>query len=518
LSEGDIGAAVLDVQPAIRVRGMSKTFPGVKALDAVDLDVRPGTVHALLGQNGCGKSTLIKVLAGFHRPDPGAEVWVDGEPLALGSSSDGVAHALRFVHQDLGIINELDAIDNFSLALGYTRTRFGRVSQERERRRAEALLERFALDFDLTRPLAEASAVERTVVAIARALAGWERGEGVLVLDEPTASLPSTEVRRLFDVIRDVASSGTAVLYVSHRLDEIFEIADYVTVLRGGVVVQECAVADITPDQLASRIAGQDVGHDERFLATAPAGEAGDAPIFSVTGLTTASLRGVDVHAGRGEIVGVAGLLGSGREDLPYAAAGARGRMASGTWTIDGATLEDLDVATALEHGIALVPGDRGRESIVRDFTVLENMSMSMLPRLRRGRRLDQRRERREAYEWMERLEVAERLIDQPISTLSGGNQQKVVLARWLWSRPKVMLLSEPTAGVDIGARQALYDTLRQQAEQGLAVVVCSSDVQDLVAVCTRVLVLRDGHLVRELDQDRITTGAIVSAMEGTDE
>jgi ribose transport system ATP-binding protein len=425
---------------------------------------------------------------------------------------------MRFVHQDLGIINELDAIDNFSLALGYTRTRFGRVSQQRERKRAEALLERFGLDLDLSRPLAEASAVERTVVAIARALAGWERGEGVLVLDEPTASLPSTEVRRLFDVIRDVAASGTAVLYVSHRLDEIFEIADYVTVLRGGVVVQECPVAGITPDQLASQIAGQDVGYGQQFLAAAADGADDEPPVFKVTGLETASLRGVDLHARRGEIVGVAGLLGSGREDLPYAASGARGGAATGTWTIDGTTLHELDIATALEHGVALVPGDRGRESVVRDFTVLENMSMSILPRLRRGRRLDQRRERREAYEWMHRLDVAERLIDQPISTLSGGNQQKVVLARWLWSRPKVMLLSEPTAGVDIGARQALYDTLRQQAEQGLAVVVCASDVQDLVAVCTRVLVLRDGHLVRELDQDSITTGAIVSAMEGTHE
>jgi ABC-type sugar transport system ATPase subunit len=526
LSEGEIEAAdavagtpataVLEREPALRVRGLSKTFPGVKALDAVDLEVAPGTIHALLGQNGCGKSTLIKVLAGFHRPDPGARAWLDGEELALEGTTEDQGRALRFVHQDLGIINELDAIDNFSLALGYSRTRFGRVSQDRERARAAGLLERFGLDFDLSRPLGEASAVERTVVAIARALAGWERGEGVLVLDEPTASLPSAEVDRLFDVVREVRASGTAVLYVSHRLDEIFEIADRVTVLRGGVVVHECDVADITPDGLASQIAGADVGQHDRFLTQRRADAADDA-VFRVRGLSSASLRGVDLDVRAGEVVGVAGLLGSGREDLPYAAAGAREARAWGTWTIDGQDFDALDVATALEHGVALVPGDRAGESIVRDFTVLENMSMAMLPRMTRRTALDQGRERREAQEWMRRLDVADRLIDQPISVLSGGNQQKVVLARWLWAEPKVMVLAEPTAGVDIGARQALYEVLREQAERGLAVLVCSSDVQDIVATCTRVLVLRDGVVVRELQEDQISTGAIVSAMEGTD-
>lgn len=508
-------AAAGDV-PAISVRGLSKTFPGVRALNDVSLDVLPGTVHALLGQNGCGKSTLIKVLAGYHRPDPGAEAWLKGEPFELGSAAADVAHSLRFVHQDLGIINELDGVDNFSLSLGYTRTRFGRVSQRRELERARALVERFGLDLDLTRPLSEASAVERTIIAIARALAGWDRGEGVLVLDEPTASLPSIEVRRLFDVIEDVKASGTAVLYVSHRLDEIFEIADYVTVLRGGVVVDERAVAEVGPRELASLIAGQETGPDSRFLHDhrARAGE----PLLQVRGLTTPTLHGIDIDIDRGEVLGVAGLLGSGREDLPYAIAGARSNSeVSARWTIDGQTVDRLDVDSALEMGIALIPGDRARESVLREFTVLENISMAMLPRLRGRGRLDSRRERREALEWMRRLEVAEEHIDRPISTLSGGNQQKVVLARWLWSEPKVLAMSEPTAGVDIGARQALYESLRRQAERGLAVIVCSSDIADLVAVCSRILVLREGHVVHVLEREEISTGAIVSATEGAD-
>jgi ABC-type sugar transport system ATPase subunit len=502
-------------RPVVSIRHLSKTFPGVRALRDVDLDVRPGTVHALLGQNGCGKSTIIKVLAGFHKADPGAEAWLDGEPYELGSAQGDLHHPVRFVHQDLGLINELDAIDNFSLALGYTRTRSGRVDQRHESERAARLMSRFGLDLDLTRPLAEASAVERAVVAISRALAGLEAGSGVLVLDEPTASLPSIEVRRLFDVIKEVRDSGTAVLYVSHRLDEIFQIADYVTVMRGGVVVDERPVADITPRQLASLIAGQDTDQ-ERHFQPADRSATASAAVLQVRDLTGSSLFGVDFDVNAGEIVGVAGLLGSGRDELPYAVAGAR-PMTSAHWTIDGKSVDRLTVGRALDLGVALVPGNRGRESVIREFTVLENMSMAVLPRLGTAVTLDHHQERRKALEWMDRLGIDRSHIDRPIALLSGGNQQKVVLARWLWSEPKVLVLSEPTAGVDIGARQALYQLLRQQAEAGLAVLVCSSDVEDLVAVANRVLVLRDGHIVQEISGDRITTGAIVSATEGAD-
>ncbi len=513
--EGGATAVADGPRPVVSIRNLSKTFPGVRALRDVDLDVRPGTVHALLGQNGCGKSTIIKVLAGFHKADPGAEAWLDGEPYVLGSAQGDLQHPIRFVHQDLGLINELDAIDNFSLSLGYTRTRSGRVDQRHESERAARLMARFGLDLDLTRPLAEASAVERAVVAISRALAGLEPGSGMLVLDEPTASLPSIEVRRLFDVIDEVRKSGTAVLYVSHRLDEIFEIADYVTVMRGGVIVDERVVTDITPRELASVIAGQDTDQARQFQpGTQAAADTG--AVFQVRNLNGATLFGVDLDVHAGEILGVAGLLGSGRDELPYAVAGAR-RAVSARWTIDGAQVDSLNVGRALALGVALVPGDRGRESVVRDFTVLENLSMAVLPRFGSAATLNQRRERQQALEWMRRLDVDEGHIDRPISTLSGGNQQKVVLARWLWLEPKVLVLSEPTAGVDIGARQALYEILRQQAEAGLAVLVCSSDVEDLVAMANRIVVLREGHIVQEISGDRITTGAIVSATEGAD-
>jgi ribose transport system ATP-binding protein len=326
--------------------------------------------------------------------------------------------------------------------------------------------------------------------------------------------LPSVEVRRLFDAIREVRDSGTAVLYVSHRLDEIFEIADYVTVMRGGRIVDERPVAEITPRELASLIAGQDTDQARRYQ---PASTSADSSaVFQVRNLTATSLFGVDLEVNRGEIVGVAGLLGSGRDELPYAAAGAR-REASASWTVDGRQVDRLDVSQALKLGVALVPGDRGRESIVRDFTVLENLSLAMLPRLGTAASLNHRSERRQALEWMRRFDVDEGQIDRPIAVLSGGNQQKVVLARWLWSEPKVLILSEPTAGVDVGSRQSLYEILRAQAETGLAVLVCSSDVEDLVAVSNRVLVLRGGRIVQELSGDQLTTGAIVSATEGAD-
>ena len=507
-------ATAVGSTPVLSIRNLSKTFPGVLALNDVSLDVRPGAVHALLGQNGCGKSTIIKVLAGFHRPDPGASASLNGSPYELGSAAGDLQHPIRFVHQDLGLINELDAIDNFSLALGYTRTASGRVDQRRESARATELMARFGLQLDLTRPIAEASAVERAVLAISRALAGLEPGEGMLVLDEPTASLPSVEVRRLFDAIREVRDSGTAVLYVSHRLDEIFEIADYVTVMRGGRIVDERPVADITPRALASLIAGQDTDQARRYQPTST--PADSSAVFQVRNLTATSLFGVDLEVNSGEIVGVAGLLGSGRDELPYAAAGAR-REATASWTVDGRHVDRLDVSQALKLGVALVPGDRGRESIVRDFTVLENLSLAMLPRLGTAASLNHRSERRQALEWMRRFDVDEGHIDRPIAVLSGGNQQKVVLARWLWSEPKVLILSEPTAGVDVGSRQSLYEILRAQAEAGLAVLVCSSDVEDLVAVSNRVLVLRDGRIVQELSGDQLTTGAIVSATEGAD-
>jgi ribose transport system ATP-binding protein len=494
----------------LRIEGLSKTFPGTRALDDVSIQGRRGQVLALLGHNGSGKSTLIKVLAGFHQPDPGARAWIDDTELDLGDSEAATARGLRFVHQDLGLIPELNAVDNVALTIGYAR-RAGRIDQGEQIVRTQALLRRFGVDFDVTLPLAGASPVERTCVAIARAMWDWDEGPRVLVLDEPTASLPSREVSRLFDVIREVRAAGHAVVYVSHRMEEIFELGDEVVVLRAGRVVGAGPVSAYSPEQLTTLIAGhhlQTHGHE----ATEPGGDV----VLSVKGLRGRYLDGVDVELRRGEVLGVAGLLGSGRDELPYALAGAVPTTSEGGWWIEGSEVEPPTAATAGAMGIGLVPAERGREGLIAEFTVRENLTLGALPRLRsrRGGFVLGRSELRTARSWLAELGIPEAVADRPVSTLSGGNQQRVLFGRCLHTDPKVLVLAEPTAGVDVGARESLYELLRARARQGLSIVLASSDTEDLMSMCDRVLVLTRGRLAEELVGPAIDAERIVSVME----
>ena len=331
------------VSSALRLRGVSKTFPGVRALTTVDIDVATGSVHALVGHNGSGKSTLIKCLAGVHMPDPGARAWLGDEPLALGDPDDAERKGLRFVHQDLGIIPELSAMDNVGLVRGFERNALGDISWRRQAQRTSELLAQFGFTLDPQRPLGEASPPERAAVAIVRAVAGWQAGRGVLVLDEPTAALPAHEVDRLFQLIREVSATGTAVILVSHRLDEVMAIADSVTVLRDGAKVWEGPLAVTSLKSLVDLIADTDGQHrgDQDPAADAQPGRAAAAPAgaaLEVRDLHGRYLRGISLTVRRGEVVGVAGLLGSGREELPYVVAGARREGVTGTVALGGET------------------------------------------------------------------------------------------------------------------------------------------------------------------------------------
>ncbi|MHB1538994.1 MAG: sugar ABC transporter ATP-binding protein [Solirubrobacteraceae bacterium] len=496
---------------ALQLRGVSKTFPGTRALDDVSLQVAHGEILALLGHNGSGKSTLIKVLAGFHQPDPGGEAWIDGERFELGSADAAKHRGLRFVHQDLGLIRELNAVDNVALAIGYSRTRSGQIDQRSQISRTRTLLARFGVDLDVAQPLGDASPVERTCVAIARALWDWEDGPRILVLDEPTASLPSREVSRLFDVVREVRAAGHAVLYVSHRMEEIFEVADRMVVLRAGRIVGAGPVSETTPTELAALIAGH--GVSER--ATAPRFARSDQQLsLRVRGLRGRYLDGVDVELRRGEVLGVAGLLGSGRDELPYALSGAVASTSDGPWQLDGREIERPTVATAPEIGLAFVPAERAREGLIPDFTVGENLTLGALPKLARPGMLSRRAERAQARRWLQEIEVPVDALDRPVTTLSGGNQQRILLARCLYTNPTILVLSEPTAGVDVGAREALYELLRERAEKGLSIVVASSDMEDLVKACDRVLVLQRGRVAAEMRGTDINAKEIVSVME----
>ncbi|HEX6388826.1 MAG TPA: sugar ABC transporter ATP-binding protein [Solirubrobacteraceae bacterium] len=495
--------AVLDI------RGLSKTFTGTRALVDADITIRAGEVHALVGQNGSGKSTLIKALAGYHLPDPEPEALLDGEPFALGHE---VPDRLRFVHQDLGLVLELNAMDNLALRGGFARGRGGRVRWAEQASHTRAVLARFGVDLDIHRPLAEATPVERTVVAIAAALQGWQGGRGVLVLDEPTALLPHEEVERLFAMIREVQRSGTSVLYVSHRLDEIFEIADRVTVLRGGRVVTTTDVAELDQRALARLMVGADVDPDYR----APVATRSDEPVvLEVRDVHGRWLRGVDLDLHRGEIVGIAGLAGSGMSELPSALAGATNAAITGRLRRPHRDADWIAVSDAPSLDIPLVPADRGRDGVIAEFSVAENLSLSVLSRLGARGRLDLRSEARMVDDWTQRLGVVSAGTGAAISTLSGGNQQKVVVARCLARDPEVLVMCEPTAGVDINTRVAIYEMVAKLAAGGLTVVVSSTDAGDLLAMCNRIVVLRRGRVAAELDAEGLTEHALVGAMEG---
>jgi ribose transport system ATP-binding protein len=495
--------------PVLRIAGLSKTFPGTRALIDAALDVRPGEIHALVGQNGSGKSTLIKTLAAYHAPDPGADAELDGEPFDLGHT---VPDSLRFVHQDLGLVLELNAIDNLALRGGFARGALGRVLWSDQEEETHRILAGFGVDLDIHRPLATATPVERTVVAIAAALQGWEGGRGVLVLDEPTAVLPHDEVERLYAMVREVRAAGTSILYVSHRLDEIFDLADRVTVLRGGRVIATRPVAEIDAAGLASLMVGEDVDPNYR----APVAARPHAPVLlEARDVHGRWLRGADLAVHKGEILGIAGLAGAGVHELPYAIAGRAQHPITGQIRMPEATEEWSDIADAGDLGIALVPADRGREGIVAEFAVSENMSLSVLGRLGRRGKLDKAAEAELVERWTRRLGVVAAGPQAPISTLSGGNQQKIVVARCLVSEPQVLVLCEPTAGVDIGTRVAIYELIAQLSRDGLTVVLSSSDAGDLLAMCTRVVVLRAGRVAAELGGEGLTEHALISAMEG---
>jgi len=502
-------AAVGGDGPTLRIAGLSKTFPGTRALVDASLEIRAGEVHALIGQNGSGKSTLIKTLAGYHRADPGAVAELEGEPFAIGHD---VPDRLRFVHQDLGLVHELNAMDNLALRGGFISGAGGRIHWREQEQETYRLLDRFGVDLDIHRPLADATPVQRTVVAIVAALQGWHGGRGVLVLDEPTALLPHEEVERLFALVREVSRAGTSVLYVSHRLDELFEIADRVTVLRAGRVVTTLPMADVDGRGLAGLMVGEDVDPDYRVpVAARPQAP----PALEMRDVRGHRLRGVDLDVHRGEILGIAGLAGTGMQELPYMIAGCARFPATGRMRLPQRSDQWLDVADAPSLGIPIVPADRAREAVVAEFAVRENLTLSILDRLGARGKLGLREEQATVDRWTRDLGIVTAGPDALISTLSGGNQQKVVVARCLARDPELLVLSEPTAGVDIGTRVAIYDLIARLARDGLTVIVSSSDLGDLLAMCTRVVVLRNGRVGAELGADGLTEHALVRAMEG---
>lgn len=491
-------------RPLLRVSGMSKTFPGLRALDGVSLEVRSGEIVAVLGHNGSGKSTLVKILAGVHQPDPGAVVEVrDGTGEVV--SGPAARAELHVIHQDLGLADILSTTENLGLGRPARAWGLAPVRPAAERRHARALLARFGASFDPTVPVGRLTPGERAIVAIARALDGWSRPDHVLLLDEPTTALHRDEVHVLFEAVRRIAENGAGVVFISHRLDEVRALAHRVVVLRDGRVVADEPAAGLDHDRLVELIAGQAVPE----LSAPESGTVGE-PVLTVTGLRSDEIADLSLTLRAGEIVGVSGILGSGREQLAATLFGARHR-AAGRVEIDGEEAVPDDPGAAIESGMAYLPADRRRGGAVMDMTVRENLTLPLMRPLRRlFGRLDGRAERAEAHRWMRTVGLRPPDPEQPLKQFSGGNQQKVVLAKWLRMRPRVLLLDEPTQGVDVGAKSAIYELILGACRDGAGVLLCSSDTKELVELCDRVLVLRDGRVVSEVSREHLSEARLI--------
>lgn len=498
------------------VGSLSKTFAGTKALDGVDLHLNPGEVHGLLGQNGSGKSTLIKILAGFHEPDPGYSVRAHGEPLTLPLHAGELRrHGWAFVHQDLGLIRELRVIDNLHLA-GLGSFRRPPIHWRRDRAYAADLLARFGVDVSPDAVVGELPGAERAMVAVVRAaelirLRTRQEGTtpasagdgGLLVLDEPTVYLPQAEVERLFDLVRRVAVQGVSVLFVSHLLDEVRAITDAVTVLRDGRVTAQAATAELTDTEVVRAIVGREVVGPTRGRMS---GRRDEPPALTVTGLTSARLRGVDLSVLRGEVLGVTGLAGSGFEDVPYLLFGAQ-QAHGGHIVLDGRPhpMRRMRPNTAMRNGVALIPGNRLIQGAAGEQTVALNMTLTTLDRHRAGPVLNRSSERATARRLMARFDVRPADPERPFAQLSGGNQQKALLAKWLQDAPRVLLLHEPTQGLDVAARKQVIEIVRALAESGTAVVCASSDFEQVEQMCDHAVVFRRGSVRTELHGEDVT-------------
>ncbi|MEU5391480.1 sugar ABC transporter ATP-binding protein [Streptomyces tibetensis] len=487
-------------EPLVRIRGLSKRFGGTVALAGADLDVHPGSVLALLGPNGAGKSTLIKILAGVHHADAG-QVTVAGDPLG----SPTATRAMSFIHQDLGLVEWMTVAENIALTNGYGR-RSGLISWRRTRARCVEALRIVAAHLDPDTPVSDLAPADRSLVAIARALAARAR---LIVLDEPTARLPAADCDRLFRVLHDLRDRGHAVLYVSHRLDEVYRVADTFAVLRDGRLVSHGRLAERSPAHLVHDIVGEaDEPAAHRRAGTA----AGAPPVLSLDGVRTARTGPVALELAAGEVLGLVGLSGAGHTDLGRALAGAR-PLLGGRVVLHGRPYHPRTVAEAVALGVGLVPGDRLREGCLAELTVRENL----LANPRAGgppapRWIGPRGERARAAALMDRFSVRPRDSEAPIATLSGGNQQKVMLGRWLRTDLRLLILEEPTASVDVGAKAAIHRLLHEALEAGLAVLLLSTDFEEVASVCRRALVFVRGTVTAELSGPTLTVAGLTRA------
>jgi ribose transport system ATP-binding protein len=493
----------------LEVVGVSKQFPGVRALDDVSFTLRAGEVHALVGENGAGKSTLIKVLTGVYSPD-GGEVRYQGEPISFGGPLDAQAAGISTIYQEVNLVPLMSVARNLFLTRE-PRNRFGLVDVARMNREAAEILSGFGITSDVRRPLGRLPLGAQQMVALARAVMVDAK---VVVMDEPTSSLEPREVETLFGVIHQLHERGVGIIYVSHRLDELYRICDSVTILRDGRLVHAGKLAGLERVELVSHMLGRPVSAGRAF--TSFAGEhdaAGGPPVLKATDLISRHrLAGVSFEVRPGEVVGLGGLLGAGRSETIKAVAGAL-PLDSGAVEVDGRPLRRPTPVSALKAGIAVQPEDRKAEGIALGLSVRENIALAVLPRLSTAGVVSERKIDEIVDTFMRRLRIKASSPHQRVGDLSGGNQQKVLLARLLATEPKVLLLDEPTRGIDVGAKAEVQALIDELAAEGLGVVLVSSDAEELIEGSDRVVVLRDGAVVGMLRGDEVTTEQLMNVI-----
>jgi ABC-type sugar transport system ATPase subunit len=490
-------------EPILELRGVSRRFPGVTAVDQVDFALRPGEVHALLGENGAGKSTLIKIIGGAHSRD-GGEMLLDGRPVAYSSPAAALADGIAVIYQELVLCPHLTVTEN--VLMGHLPLSGGvAINWTEARSRVEAIFQQLGVSIPLNRRVERLSTAQQQLVEIAKALS---RDSRILVLDEPSAALGRQDLDHLFTVIRRLRERGVAIVYISHRLEEVFEIADRISVLRDGRLVGTWPLAEVDMRRLVRAMTGRELG-----TMTVEEPDA-NAPLrLEVRHLgRRGTFQDVSLQLRAGDVVGIAGLVGSGRTEVLRAIFGAD-QPDTGEILIDGARVRFSSPAQAVRHGMGLLPEDRKTQGLLLNRALRENVSLSSLTRFSRFGVLSLRREERVIRGLMANLQIAARGPGQLAATLSGGNQQKAVLARWIARQCRILLFDEPTRGVDIGAKEEIYRLIQDLAREGAAVLVVSSELKELFTMCPRILVMREGRLAGEFSGSSLREEEVVEAM-----
>lgn len=507
-------SAIHNPQSAIlEMRGIGKRFPGVIALDAVDFDINAGEAVALLGENGAGKSTLMKILGGIYQPDTG-EIKVDGSPVVINSVNDSIAFGIGFIHQELNVLDNLDVAAN--VFLGREPVLAGALKPlrliDRRKMNAETVvhLRRLGLDVSPDTPLSRLSIAQRQLVEIAKALSLNAR---LLIMDEPTSSLTLTETERLLEVVKDLRAQGVSVIYISHRLGEVSEIADRAVVLRDGRNAGTLAREEISHDSMVQLMVGRELQHS--YVAPLHEAEAG---YFEVRDLQTARYprRKISFALGKGEILGFAGLVGAGRSEMAQAIFGVDYKL-GGRLFLNGQELKVESSRDAIRQGVYLVPEDRRQTGLIVEIPIRENISLPALHRYSVQWLVNRERERSATQSASERMNVKAASVETLVKNLSGGNQQKVVLAKWLQLEPKVMIFDEPTRGIDVGAKAEIYELIRGLAKNGVAVIVISSDMEEVLGISDRLAVMHEGRITGILNRDQCTEENVMRLAVGAD-